>query len=406
MQKFKYEGRDYHNQIIQGEFEAEDLSAVVQYLKSRKIVPLLIKPIKKSINWKFKLNLSLFSSIKPFHVMNFCRQLAALNSVGLPIVESLKRLAKAADIDEMRVIIEQLTNDVNLGMSLSRALKKHPKVFSELITNMAEVGENTGNLSESLKQVAVYLDNSQANHRRLASALRYPIIVVVGIVAAILILSIFVIPKFATIFARFKLELPWTTKAIIALSHFIENYSLLCLVLIVFTTIFIKKILGLPSIRLKWDQYKLKIPIVGTLVRQILIARFAWSFSLILHAGINVLSGLTLISNAMENRYFSERLLAMRQDIEEGHNFTQAATNSKLFTPLIIQMIEVGEERQTISDALNEIARYYDAEIDLQLSRLNESLEPVLLLALSGLVIILAMGIYFPMWDLIKVAQM
>ena len=406
MQGFRYEGRDYRNQIIRGEFEAEDLDAVVQYLQSRKIIPLLIKPIQKSNNWKRWLNLSLTNKIKPFHIMSFCRQLATLNNIGLPIVESLRRLARAADIEEMRVVIEQLANDVNLGMSLSRALKRHPKVFSELIINMVEVGENTGNLSESLKQVAAYLANSQENYRRLASALRYPTIVAVGIISAIIILSIFVIPKFATIFDRFKLELPWTTRAIIGMSQFIENYSLLCMILMVVGFMAIKRSLKVPLIGIKWDRYKLKIPIVGKLINQILVARFAWSFALILHSGINVLKGLSLVSRTMENRYFSERILAMRKDIEEGRNFTQAATNSNLFTPLVIQMLEVGEESQTIGEALSEIARYYESEVDLQLSKLNESLEPVLLLALGGLVVILAMGIYFPMWDLIKVAQM
>ncbi|HBC71166.1 MAG TPA: MSHA biogenesis protein MshG [Coxiellaceae bacterium] len=404
---FKYKGRDSTGNIIVGDLKANAIEDVITHLKKHDITPINIEPAKKYSAGLKKLFSSGddFFDIEPYHIMNFYRQLATLNNAGLPIIKSLNKLSQSSSSRRLSIILYTVANDVAAGMTLSNAFKKHPNAFSPLAINIVDIGENTGRLSESLIYLGSYVEASIANKRRLSSATRYPMFVLIAVSAAVVIMNIFVIPKFSEMFAKFHLDLPLSTRIIMGSSNFMVNYKYFILLAAIFIFFGIKQVLKIPSVHYFWDKYKLYIPVFGDLQKRIVLSQFTWTFSLIIRSGIPIIKGIGLASNSTENVYFGEQLLKLRDAIEHGENLSQAAVASGLFTPITIQMIEVGEESEKLDETLSEVAKYYDAEIDYDLKRLNELIEPILLAVVGGLILILALGIYFPLWDLIKVAK-
>ena len=407
---FNYKGRDSTGNIVTGELQASKIEVVITHLKQHDITPINIEPVKKySINLvnlkKFFSSGAGFFDIEPYHIMNFYRQLATLNNAGLPIIKALNKLSQSASSHYLSTILYTVVNDVAAGMTLSAAFKKHPNAFSPLAINIVDIGENTGRLSESLTYLGAYVEASIANKRRLSSATRYPMFVVIAVSGAVIIMNLFVIPKFSEMFAKFQLELPLATRIIMGSSDFIVNYKYLILIAVIVIFFGMKQLLKIPMVHYFWDKYKLYIPVFGDLQRRIVLSQFTWTFSLIIRSGIPIIKGISLASNSTENVYFGEQLLKLRDAIDHGENLSQAAIASGLFTPITIQMIEVGEESEKLDETLAEVAKYYDAEIDYDLKRLNELIEPILLAIVGGLILILALGIYFPLWDLIKVAK-
>jgi len=404
---FKYKGRDSTGNIIVGDLKANAIEDVITHLKQHDITPINIEPAKKYSAGLKKLFSSGddFFDIEPYHIMNFYRQLATLNNAGLPIIKSLNKLSQSSSSRRLSIILYTVANDVAAGTTLSNAFKKHPNAFSPLAINIVDIGENTGRLSESLIYLGSYVEASIANKRRLSSATRYPMFVLIAVSAAVVIMNIFVIPKFSEMFAKFHLDLPLSTRIIMGSSNFMVNYKYFILLAAIFIFFGIKQVLKIPSVHYFWDKYKLYIPVFGDLQKRIVLSQFTWTFSLIIRSGIPIIKGIGLASNSTENVYFGEQLLKLRDAIEHGENLSQAAVASGLFTPITIQMIEVGEESEKLDETLSEVAKYYDAEIDYDLKRLNELIEPILLAVVGGLILILALGIYFPLWDLIKVAK-
>lgn len=405
---FHYQGRDKNGNIVSGNLAAGNLEEVIVHLKNFEITPINIRPVRQySLNLQNLLDLfnSRWVKIESYHLMNFCRQLATLNNAGLSMVKAINKLSQSASSRPLGKILAIISNDISAGMTLAEALKKHPQVFSSLIISVINVGENTGHLSEALLYLSNYLEASIANHRRLLSAIRYPIFVFITVGIAMLVMNFMVIPKFSQMFAKFNLELPWATKIIIASSNFMVNHKLSLVVSMIVLGLGINKSLSIQRVRYFWDKYKLRLPIFGDLQRRVILSQFTWTFSLILHSGIPIIKGISLASNATENSYFSEQLLKIRTAIEHGESLSRAATASGLFTPITIQMIEVGEESEKLDEVLSEVAKYYDAEIDYDLKRLNELIEPILLMIIGSMILVLALGIYFPMWDLIKIAK-
>ena len=404
---FKYKGRDSTGNIIVGDLKANAIEDVITHLKKHDITPINIEPAKKYSAGLKKLFSSGddFFDIEPYHIMNFYRQLATLNNAGLPIIKSLNKLSQSSSSRRLSTILYTVANDVAAGMTLSNAFKKHPNAFSPLAINIVDIGENTGRLSESLIYLGSYVEASIANKRRLSSATRYPMFVLIAVSAAVVIMNIFVIPKFSEMFAKFHLDLPLSTRIIMGSSNFMVNYKYFILLAAIFIFFGIKQVLKIPSVHYFWDKYKLYIPVFGDLQKRIVLSQFTWTFSLIIRSGVPIIKGIGLASNSTENVYFGEQLLKLRDAIEHGENLSQAAVASGLFTPITIQMIEVGEESEKLDETLSEVAKYYDAEIDYDLKRLNELIEPILLAVVGGLILILALGIYFPLWDLIKVAK-
>lgn len=404
---FNYKGRDNNGRITTGNLTVNTIDEVVSYLKKRNITPINIKPTKKSwLNFSQLLALNIGKKSVDIHdIMNFCRQLAALNGAGVPLIKAINQLAKSADSHVLSETLTTVANDIAAGLSLGNALRKHHQIFSPVVINIANIGENTGHLNEALIQLGNYLEATIANRRRFLSAIRYPFFVIITTIIAMLILNFFVIPRFALIFSSFSIELPLFTRLIMASSNFLNNNWLLLLTVCICLFLLGYKLLKIPNIRHAWDKCKLSIPVFGKIQKRIVLSQFTWTFSLILRSGVPIIKGIALAAIAIKNSYFNKQLLVISDAIEHGERFSHAAEISDLFTPTTIQMIAVGEESGRLDELLAEVAKYYDTEVDYDLRQLNELIEPILLTIIGSMVLILALGIYLPMWDLIKAIQ-
>ncbi len=267
------------------------------------------------------------------------------------------------------------------------------------------MGENTGQLDSAFLQLAQYLEREQETRKQIKAATRYPSFVVFALVAALIVMNIFVIPVFAGMFEKFDTELPLMTRILLSMSDFFMNqwYVLVAVILVcIFIT---KQYKDTQKGRLKWDHWKLKMPIVGDIVERSLLARFSRSFSMMLKAGVPLTSALSLVAEAVGNAHMSEAIISMRRRIEKGESLSRVASASGLFTPLVLQMIHVGEETGRVDDLLAEVADFYEREVEYDIKSLTSKIEPILISIVAVMVLILALGIFTPMWDMMGVVR-
>jgi MSHA biogenesis protein MshG len=404
---FHYDGRDANGHSISGDLTVNTVDDVISYLQKRNIIPINIQVVKKRmINLRDLSLITIGKKEVPLHdIMNFCRQLAALNGAGVPLIKAIKQLTQSASSPVLINILATVADDIAAGFNLANSLKKHPNAFPPLVSNTIEVGENTGHLNEVLLQLSTYLETTIINRRNLVSAVRYPLLVVGTIVAAMIIVDFFVMPKFAALFAHFHTQLPLPTRIIMASSTFMVNHWIVLIVVAFCIIIGTRQLLKIQKVIYFWDKEKLFLPVIGNIQRRILLSQFAWTFSLVLRSGLPIIKGLVLASNSTGNFYFSKQLLVMSGAIQHGETFSQAAIKSNLFTPMVVQMIEVGEESGKLDELIGDIAKYYDEEVSYDMKRLNESIEPILLGVIGSMVLVLALAVYLPMWDLIEVIK-
>ncbi|MCL5260545.1 MAG: type II secretion system F family protein [Gammaproteobacteria bacterium] len=407
MPMFQYQGRDPSGAPIKKILKASSVDEVVMYLEKRNITPIKIDEIELGTDATATIeNFLGINNITTEEIMNFCRQLSTLIAAGVPIIKALNQLAQSTTSHRFSQALSNIADSVAAGQTFSDALAKYPAIFSTIVTNLIEVGENTGHLNETLMQISMYLEKYLANRRRLISTARYPIMVFFGTLVAMVVMNMFVIPKFTMIFSRFHLELPLATRVIIDISNFMLNHWLALLIAALSIIFGVPRLMSIfPILRYYWDKYKLRIPVTGNIQKRIIISQFCWTFALILRSGIPVVQGIQLAGNSTGNAYFTKQINKMKEGIEHGQSFSQGAMNTDLFFPTIIQMIEVGEETGRLDEILTEVSQFYDGEIEFDIRRLNELLEPVLLCMVGSVILVMAIGIYFPMWDLIKIAQ-
>lgn len=295
----------------------------------------------------------------------------------------------------------ELTN----GRSLSASMQLHSKVFSPLFVSMIHVGENTGRLDQALLQLANYYEQELETRKRIKTAMRYPTFVISFIVVAMFILNVKVIPQFASMFSRFGVDLPLPTRILIGMSEFFVNYWMLLAGFIVGLIFGFKAWVATADGRERWDKWRLKLPVVGGVVNRAQLSRFSRTFALMLKAGVPLNQSLALSAEAMGNRYLELKILKMKADIEAGSQVSVTSINSGIFTPLVIQMISVGEETGRIDELLMEVADFYDREVDYDLKTLTARIEPILLVIVAGMVLVLALGIFLPMWGMLDVIK-
>jgi MSHA biogenesis protein MshG len=297
-------------------------------------------------------------------------------------------------------VLEEITSDLESGRELSTALARFPRIFSTLFQSMVRVGENTGQLDETFLRIGQYLELEKETRERVKSALRYPTIVIVAIALAIGIINVLVIPAFAQVFSRWSMELPWATRILISTSDFFVAYWVHLLVAAGIGVFALRRYLATDHGRYRWDKLKLRLPVVGSIIHRATLGRFARAFSISFRAGVPLIQSLTVISRALDNEYVGDRVLQMRNGIERGDTLTRTAASTGLFTPLVLQMMAVGEESGALDDLLEEVAGFYEREVDYELKNLSAAIEPILIVAVGVMVLMLALGVFLPMWDL------
>jgi MSHA biogenesis protein MshG len=288
---------------------------------------------------------------------------------------------------------------------MASALRRHPAVFSELYASVIHVGENTGRLDEAFKQIAGYLEVERETRKRIKTATRYPTFVLATIGIAIVILNVFVIPAFARVFDKFHAELPWQTQVIIGISDFMVAWWPAMLVGLTAALFGARYWARTPGGRLTWDRWKLRIPLLGGIYQRINLARFCQTFAMVYRAGVPITQGLLVISRAIGNDYVAERVNGMRLGIERGAGITATARETGMFSPVVLQMMAVGEETGSMDELMAQSAGFYEEEVDFQLKALTDAVEPILVIAIGVMVLILALGVFLPLWDLSSVAN-
>ncbi len=408
MASFNYTGRNANGEQVNDNITADGINAVAEKLLKRGITPTAIEPVQKAENNLASTDVSeLFNNGKVSleELIVFCRQMYALMRAGVPILRAINGMVESANSNTLKKALIDIGKQLEGGYSFSSALNNHPKIFDHLFISLIHVGENTGQLEQSFLKLTSYLERDLATRKRIKAALRYPSMVLIAIAVAIVILNIFVIPTFADMFTKLGAELPLATRFIIASSNFFMDYWPHMIVTLLLMIVMINKSLNTQRGRYQWDKRKIHIPIVGSIIERSILARFSHSFAIVIKAGVPMTTGLSLVAEAVDNSYMREKISAMRQGIESGESLLRSTIASALFTPLVIQMVSVGEETGRVDELLVEVGDYYEREVDYDLSTLTARIEPLLLLVVAGMVLVLALGIFTPMWDMASAFQ-
>ncbi|MBC7683993.1 MAG: type II secretion system F family protein [Bdellovibrionales bacterium] len=406
---FAYKGRNARGEMLQGVLEGADSGAVATQLFATGITPVDIVEAKKPAvatsteeGWLAAL---MERKVTSLDVQMFSRQLYTLLKSGVPIMRGLAGLQESATNKAFGRVIGDLRESLDSGRELSSSMRRHPDIFDNFYLSMVRVGEMTGRLEEVFLRLFDHLEFDRDMRQRVKSALRYPTFVIIAMLIAIVIVNVFVIPQFQKVFESFHTELPLMTRILINSSKFTVAYwpfMLVCLIVAVFA---IRGWVGTEKGRYEWDRRKLHLPVAGKIMMKGTMARFARSFSLASRSGVPIVQGLTTVSQTVDNAYLCARIEQMRDGVERGESILRTASAAGVFTPIVLQMIAVGEETGSLDDLMDEIAQMYEREVDYELKTLSAQIEPILIVFLGILVTILALGIFLPIWDLGKTAM-
>ncbi len=402
---FAYKGRDDRGQAVRGVLEGADSSAVAGQLFNIGVTPLDITPSAPPRAAGPDI-LAQLTARKVTHVevLLFCRQMYTLLKAGVPIMGALKGLQESADNPTFRRVVQDLRESLDSGRELSAAFARQPKVFDGFFVNMVRVGEQTGTLQEIFLRLSDHMEFERYMRDQVKSAIRYPSFVVATMAVAIVIINIWVIPAFAKVYQGFKTELPAMTKALIAFSNFTVAYWPLMLGGVVGAFIAFRFYVNSVEGRPNWDRFKLRIPVAGKIVLKATLARFTRSLSLALRSGVPAVQALTMVAHTVDNEHIARRIDAMREGVERGDSILRTSSAAGVFPPIVLQMVAVGEESGALDEMMSEVADMYQREVEYELKTLSSQIEPILIVVLGAMVLVLALGVFLPIWDLGQVA--
>lgn len=405
MPQFSYYGRDQKNQPVRGQLEAAAVANVVDMLMQTGVTPVSIEPVVEVKEagevlggWFGNDRVSLVD------LMMFTRQMYTLTKAGVPIMRALSGLEQSTQIPALKKLFHELVQSLDSGLELSQALARREDVFNTFYVSMVRVGETAGRLEEVFNGLYAHLEFQRYMREQVKAAVRYPTFVVLAMVGAVAIINIFVIPAFAKVFANMHAELPLMTRILLGTSQFTVTWWPAILGAVALMVIACRLYVGTESGRLRWDKAKLGMPIFGELVRKGVLSQATKSLALVFRSGVPVVQGLTLTSQLVENAHVGLALANMRSQVERGESLLAACQRAEIFTPLVLQMVMVGEESGTLGEMLDEIGDMYQSDMEYGLKTLSQQIEPILIVALGAMVLVLALGVFLPMWDMGKAA--
>lgn len=403
---FSYKARNPNGDLVEGVLESADPDAVARQLFASGIVPTSIEQAKgpaatRGLTWWQRFR---EGSVKALDVQLFSRQLYTLIRSGVPIMRGLAGLQESAVNRAFRRVIQDLRESLDSGRELSAAMRRHPGVFTMFYVSMVKVGEMTGRLDTILLRLSEHLEFEREMRNRIKTALRYPMFVIIVMIAAMVVVNIMVIPQFAKVFASFNAQLPIMTRFLLGMSDFFVSYWYVLLGAALLAAFLFRGFLATKEGRYWWDRQILYFPIFGRIVLKATLARFARSFALSSKSGVPIVQALTVVASTVDNTYIAAHVENMREGVERGDSILRTATTTNVFTPVVLQMIAVGEETGALDELMDEIANMYEGEVEYELKTLSSNIEPILIVALGVMVLILALGIFVPIWDLGRVA--
>ena len=409
MPQFAYQGRNARGELVKGVLEGADSGAVADQLFNTGITPVHIDEARAAaaagaapggLQLRFG-----EPKVELADLMLFCRQMHTLLKAGVPIVRGLAGLQESAQNPTLRKALGEVRESLESGRELSLSLRLRPAVFTHFMVSLVRVGELTGRLDEVFLHLYEFFAFEKKMREDIKAALRYPMIVILALAVAMFIVNLFVIPAFSKIFASFKIQLPLMTRILMGTSELFVAYWPLMIVALVAAVLGLRLYVGTPAGRYRWDGLKLRLPVVGELVHKATLARFARSFALSGKSGVPIVQALAVVANVVDNAYLESRILQMRDGIERGESILRTAVATGVFNPVVLQMVAVGEETGEIDALMTEIADMYEREVTLEVEGLTAKLEPILLVVMGVLVLILALGVFLPMWDLAAAAR-
>ncbi len=407
---FAYKGRNGRGDLVEGTLDGDNSSVIADQLVNTGVTPLEITQFRGIIgrdiskpDWIKRLFTE--KPVTSMDVILFSRQMYTLLKAGVPIMRALAGLQESSQNPTFSAVLQDMRESLDSGRELSAALRRHPKVFSPFYVSMVQVGEMTGMLDTTFIRLYEHLEFERDMRERIKTAMRYPSFVMMAMAIAIVIINLFVIPAFAKVYAGFNAELPLITRMLIGFSGFMVDYWLLMLAMVIGAAMSFRFYINTVDGRYKWDRSKFKLPVVGSIILKATLSRFARGMALSFKSGMPILQGMNVVAMVVDNDFMRSRIEQMRDGIERGESILRTAVATGVFNPVVLQMIAVGEETGDMDGLMFEIADMYEREVKYEVATLSSKIEPILIVALGILVLILALGVFLPMWDLGKAAM-
>jgi len=413
---YTWRGRNAAGQVVEGQLEAISESGVVDQLKSMGMVPIHIGLSAAGTNsaaasWLARAGKWLASldqwvtvaSRKPIlteDLLMFTRQMYTLSKAGVPIMRGLEALKFSAVKPAMLDVLNDIFFNLQQGKNLSTAIDTHPKVFGSFYVSMIRSGEMTGRLTEVFLRMHAHIAFEHDVRGRIKQAIRYPMYVMSALVVALVVINIFVMPGFSDVYEGLEADLPSITRGLLTFSQLMVSWWPLLLSLGIAIWLSIKGVLRTPVGCYYWDRLKIRLPIVGEIILKSTLARFAHGLALSNQSGVPLVQSLTAVAETVNNTFIGGRIRKMRQGIERGKSIAFCSDATGIFEPVALQMIAVGEESGQLDEMLIELADMYERETDYSIKAMAAAIEPILVVFIGAMVLLLALGVYLPMWDL------
>ncbi len=399
---FAYKGRNTYGELVRGVLEGASSGAIADQLFNSGVTPVEIAVTRKPVtageaDWSVRLTEGKVSEIE---VMMFSRQMYTLLKAGVPILRALSGLRESAQGLAFKRVLSDIRESLDTGREMSVALRRHPKVFSSFYVSMVRVGEATGMLEDVFLRLFYYLEFEKKTRDQIKAALRYPSFVVAAIVIALVVINLVVIPAFSKVYNSIKVPLPLMTRVLLAVSDFTVHYWPAMLVAAIGVFVGFKLYIHSRSGKYRWDKLKLRLPLAGSIILKATLARFSRSFSLAYKSGIPIVQGLSVVALVVDNDHIGSRIEQMRNSIERGESILRTAITAGVFSPIVLQMIAVGEETGELDSLMQEVAEMYEQEVEYEVKNLSDKIEPILIVGLAAIVLVLALGVFLPIWEL------
>jgi type IV pilus assembly protein PilC len=401
MPVYEYTARNPANgQILKGQLDVASKDDVVKHIKQQKMMMVNIREQPKQISFSLKRK-----GVATRDIVIFTRQFATMINAGLPLVQSLDILAKQTENPALAEVTRQVVYDVESGHTLADAFSKHPKAFTDLYVNMVAAGEAGGILDTILLRLATFLEKNDALMRKVKGAMVYPGVIFTVAAVAVAVLLIFVIPTFQAMFASVNLELPLPTRIVIGASQLLINYWWVILAVIGLAIFAIRRYYATDDGRKRIDQMLLNAPVLGDMLRKSAVSRFTRTLGTLISSGVSILDGLEITAKTAGNRVIHDAVMASRQSIAGGETIAAPLEKSKVFPPMVISMIAVGEQTGGLDEMLSKIADFYDDEVDVAVSALLSLMEPIMIVVLGVIVGGMVVAMYLPIFDMVNAVQ-
>jgi type IV pilus assembly protein PilC len=395
MPVYDYKGKTLGGKVVNGELKAKNRQELERFLRGNKI--LVTSVSKKPSQIKIRIG----SGIRKVDISRFTRQFATMISAGLPMVQCLEILGAQMESPEFRKVINEVKESVQSGSTLSEALGRHKRVYDELYVNMVEAGEVGGALDTILVRLAAYREKADKLVRKVKGALVYPIVVMIVAIGVTFAMLRFIVPVFAKMFAGLKAELPLPTRMVLGISQFLQSNTVLMIFCLIGMIVAYKFYVRRPEGRLTIDRFKLRLPLLGDLIRKSAISRFTRTLATLLSSGVSILDALNITARTSGNMVLQNAIKQSMISIAEGETITSPLKDSGVFPPMVTQMISVGEKTGGLDEMLTKIADFYDEEVDAAVAALTSIIEPVIIVFMGAMIGAILIAMYLPMFDII-----